>query len=266
MNQRLKLNLCILTLIAVSVMTLIFSIQNHRQINELTRVVKAVVEIYPVTQSEIRVSELPPLIHQVRINPDYHAISHYKELPAPSDLYDPHSYHELFNAVQSLTGVSKRILFKFAATESSFDPKAVAPSTGATGLFQFTSDTWEFVTKRYGKPYGITVKTARTDVRANTLMAAFHIANNIELIKERTNKKTINATDAYMAHLLGRTGALRYFSLDESHKPARIMKAAAKNNRKFFYDDNNKALTRSQSYQVIHRHLEQKLVEFGLSI
>lgn len=269
MSDRLKFNLSILTLLCVGLMTLIFSIQNHRQINELTRVVKAVVEIYPIADSQISMYPIPDQ-KSVSINPEYHNrysnITRYKELPLPVSLYEPQSYHELFNAVSELSGVSKRMLFKFAATESSFDPNAVAKSTGATGLFQFTEDTWEFVTNRYGKPFGITSKTSRKDVRANALMAAFHIANNIELIKERTGKNNITSADAYIAHLLGRTGALRYFSMKLDHKPATTMRAAAKNNPKFFYAPSNKPLTRQQTHKVIELHLEQKLKEFEITI
>src|SRR5688572_21714198 len=48
------------------------------------------------------------------------------------------------------TGADFDYLVKTAQRESNFDPSAKAPTSSATGLFQFTEGTWMEVLERYG--------------------------------------------------------------------------------------------------------------------
>lgn len=190
-------------------------------------------------------------------------ITTYLDLTIPKGIGHVKYYHDLFNEVANLVDVDVNILLKFAAIESSFDPKAFVKSTGASGLFQFIPGTWEDVVKKHGKQYGIDDKTSVFDPRANALMAGFHLQSNIKLLKDKTGKQNIKTADVYLTHLLGRTGSLRYLKIPETGKPALHMTRAANNNRLFFYND-KKVLTKKESYLTINTHIQNKAKEFGI--
>ncbi|MGB9153421.1 MAG: transglycosylase SLT domain-containing protein, partial [Alphaproteobacteria bacterium] len=48
------------------------------------------------------------------------------------------------------TGVDFSYLLKKASQESGFDPTAKASTSSASGLFQFTKQTWLHMVKQYG--------------------------------------------------------------------------------------------------------------------
>jgi len=189
----------------------------------------------------------------------------YKHYDTPEGSGEAKYFQTLFHQVSRATGVRVKTLNAFAAVESSFNPKAKSSVKGthAQGLFQFTYATWVFATKRFGKAFGITAKTSRFDPRANALMAASLIAENINLLKENTDKNHIKIADIYLAHLLGRTGSLKFFSLKPGTKIAKVMPRAAKNNRLYFYNK-GKALTRKEVYAMVQSHIADKTEEFGL--
>ena len=58
-------------------------------------------------------------------------------------------------AASNKTGVDFDYLVKTAQRESNFDPSAKASTSSATGLFQFTSETWLNVLDRYGAKHGV---------------------------------------------------------------------------------------------------------------
>ena len=59
--------------------------------------------------------------------------------------------------------VDAGMLASFAAMESSFRHEVKHNDTSAKGLFQFTVPTWKATTRQYGKQYGITERTSRSD-------------------------------------------------------------------------------------------------------
>src|SRR5580692_8001716 len=52
------------------------------------------------------------------------------------------------------TGVDFGFLMGAAKRESGFNPNARAPTSSATGLFQFVDQTWLSTLKKYGAKYG----------------------------------------------------------------------------------------------------------------
>lgn len=229
--------------------------QQHR-----ARSVPTFVEIYRINPVKtIKVVSLP----EISLNSPKEIYS-FQDLSPPTGVGSPEHFLDLFSEVAELTGVELRILLKFAAIESSFNPMAMASSSGAMGLFQFTFDTWSDVVKKYGRDFGISINTPRTNARANALMAGFHIKSNIQLLKDKVGIDKIRVADIYLTHLLGRSGSLRYLKSKESEKIALKMKKAAKNNKKFFYEQ-GKILTRKESYTVINRHIQNKAKEFNIA-
>lgn len=215
-----------------------------------------------VTTEEILEIEELPIEKPIEVVSN---INHYTQLTKPTGKGESIYFKKLFEEVSSITGVSSEILMQFAIVESSLNPSAKARKSNATGLFQFTPDTWSDGIKKFGKKYGITSASQVTDARANALMAGFHIKSNIELLEKRLGTKNISTTDIYLTHLLGRTGSLRYFKMNDKDLVATKMVKAARNNRKFFYAE-NKALTRKESYRKINTHIKQKVREFNISI
>ena len=191
-------------------------------------------------------------------------IESYRDLNMPLQFGKAYFFKELFKEVSIITGVRESMLMKIAAIESSFDPNQIASSTQAKGLFQFTPSTWEYVTSKYGKPYGITVKTDPFDPRANALMAGFHIQSNIELIESKTNIKEIKTSHVYLAHLLGRTGSLKFIKADSKTIVAKKMPKAAKHNKFFFYVK-GKPVTKTQMFAIIEKHILDKTAEFNIN-
>ena len=53
------------------------------------------------------------------------------------------------------TGVEFSYLMKLAATESNFEPGIKSPTSSATGIYQFTHDTWLNAIKAHGASYGL---------------------------------------------------------------------------------------------------------------
>src|SRR5690348_634166 len=53
------------------------------------------------------------------------------------------------------TGVNFAYLLQQASTESSFNPKAKAKTSSASGLYQFIESTWLSMVKKHGDKYGM---------------------------------------------------------------------------------------------------------------
>lgn len=253
-NQMQAIMLLVIGLIAG------FSIHNQqKRSKEITPFVIPQVEVYRVNVVDnFQMVQLPPLSNNSK------EIHHFQDLSIPNGVGKPEYFVDLFTEVSEITGVELRVLMKFAAVESSFNPLAKARSSGATGLFQFTADTWSDVIKKYGVKYGMDSNTPRTDARANALMAGFHIQSNIQLLKDKLGLEEVRVVDIYLTHLLGRTGSLRFLKLEETERVANKMQKAARNNRPFFFDE-GKALTRKESYLTISQHIQNKAEEFKIA-
>lgn len=162
-----------------------------------------------------------------------------------------------------ITGVSSDLLIRIASIETgnTFNPNAVSP-TGASGLFQFTRDTWYDTTRAYGKKYNITPQTSRFDPYANALMAAERFKNYINNIN-KAKDIDISPDDPnasvymYIAHNLGEAGARRYIRELKKRPNAVVTDNAvdinsARKNPLFFYPYDSTTKTRdfSKPYSV----------------
>lgn len=101
------------------------------------------------------------------------------------------------------------------------------------GLFQFTERTWNDQLKRNGKKYGFRVgKTARTNPRANALMAAEYMRENRDYL-ERKLGRTVSISEVYMAHLLGTYGAEKILKAKNNRLAKNVTSPGG--NRPFFF-------------------------------
>ena len=178
------------------------------------------------------------------------------------------------------TGVSFSYLMHKAAQESGFDPNAKASSSSATGLFQFTSQTWLQMVKAHGADYGLSnyankiqvdsngvahasdattrqaILALRNDPQISAEMAGELDKENLSSLKSNVGGK-IGATDLYLAHFLGAAGAsdfLNKMKANPSANAAAILPDAAASNPSVFYTSSGDARSLSQ----IYNHFAQK--------
>ncbi len=111
-----------------------------------------------------------------------------------------------------------------ARVESGLNPSAVARTSSATGLYQFTSGTWIDLVRRHGDQVGLENAAqalrngdASPEVRANLLakrndpalsaeLAARFAIDNAQALA-RSGHGKIGSTELYLAHFLGPKGA-----------------------------------------------------------
>ena len=67
----------------------------------------------------------------------------------------PDNVLKAIHKASAKTGVNFAYMVQQAAVESSFDPKAKAKTSSASGLYQFISSTWMGMIDKYGDKHGI---------------------------------------------------------------------------------------------------------------
>ncbi|MGV3590502.1 MAG: transglycosylase SLT domain-containing protein [Gammaproteobacteria bacterium] len=177
------------------------------------------------------------------------------------------------------TGVDFAYLLEKAATESSFDPLAQAPTSSARGLYQFIDRTWLDTMDRHGAKHGypnvaaaITrdahgnpvvadaetkeyILALRDDPRVSALMAA-EFARDNEQSLEQSLGRDVGKAELYMAHFLGAGGAAKFLSEREANGKAEacaIVPAAARANAAVFYEG-----TRALSLDEVYARFERR--------
>lgn len=107
-------------------------------------------------------------------------------------------------------GVDVVVMAQFAAKESSFNPNAKAPTSSATGLFQFITGTWNGLVnqgKIAGLPPGSPDK--RLDPQFNAAGGAVFLRDNAKIIGSN------DVGDLYLAHFLGPSTAVKVINSDD---------------------------------------------------
>lgn len=187
------------------------------------------------------------------------------------------------------SGVSFQYLLAKAAQESSLKTDAVADTSTAAGLFQFTKGTWLEMMKRYGAQYGygdlvkkiltgasgkIQVADAaaedkilalREDPEASALMAAGYARDNAAALHENLGRG-VDAPDLYLAHFLGATGASLLLAADKDDPDkaaASLMPVAAKANRSVFYTAEGKARTAGEVVELVRTRFGAQMQRYA---
>jgi hypothetical protein len=173
------------------------------------------------------------------------------------------SQKDVILGASKMTGVDPKILAPVIAIESGFNPNARAGSSTASGLGQFVDKTWEDMIRKNGSKYGITPGTSPMDSRANALMTAEYIKENMKSLSG--SKSDLNATDLYMAHFLGAAGAKKFFSADPNTVAANVLPDAAKSNPGIFYNGNTPR-TISEVYSLLDGRVKNKVKEHGVPV
>ena len=172
----------------------------------------------------------------------------------------------IYNAA-SATGVDFNYLFNQARVESSLNPNAKAPTSSATGLYQFIEQSWLGVVAKHGDEHGLSwaasaitrgndgryrvadpaMRSAILDLRrdpdASAAMAAEFASDNRDHLERRLGHE-VESVDLYLAHFLGAGGAtkfLRNYEANPETSAAAIFPAAARSNRGVFFNRDGSA-------------------------
>jgi hypothetical protein len=137
------------------------------------------------------------------------------------------------NEAAQIGGIDRDLLQAIAETESSLNPNAQAKTSSATGLFQITKDTWRSLVKKHGDEYGIAMRDIR-DPRANAIMASLLTKDNAEKVSRALGRE-VSAGEAYIAHFMGASGAVRLLQADPAKPAYKLFPKQAKANQSIFF-------------------------------
>ncbi len=178
--------------------------------------------------------------------------------------------HRAIAGAAARSGVDFGYLLDQAKIESGLDPAAKARTSTASGLYQFTQQTWLATLKRHGADHGLgwaadaittsggrfgltadmrqAVLDLRFDPDASAAMAAAFASDNDAYLSARLGRRN-EPVDLYLAHFLGAAGAARFLTAHAANPDtaaAPLFPAAAGANRSIFYDKSGEARTLGQ--------------------
>jgi hypothetical protein len=172
------------------------------------------------------------------------------------------------------TGISFDYLMRTAKRESGLNPVAKAPTSSATGLFQFIEQTWLGLIKKSGPQHGLQAEAEaiqqdrsgrysvsdaamrrqildlRKDPALASTLAGVLTQKNRTVLKDQIGRDP-NAGELYMAHFLGAQGASDLIGLAQSAPEQSAAKAfpdAASANRSIFFDSKGRARSVREVY------------------
>lgn len=217
---------------------------DHASVSTPTQSIEAVSTVSMPTLSDTPVKPLTPAQHSIaqstlhketiyKLEQRYPA-PHYTTLPMPVNEGDWGSYKAMIVLAAKYANVDPAYMAATAGRESSFFSGANAKTSSATGVYQFIDSTWRTMVSRYGAQYGITMKTPKTDPRANALMGAEYAKENKAYLETMLHRK-VQPTEMYMAHLLGAGGALSIIKARSTALAINVRPDAVSGNRSLFY-------------------------------
>lgn len=195
----------------------------------------------------------------------------------------PDSVADAIYFASRVTSVDYGYLLAQAQLESSMNPNAQAPTSSASGLFQFIKSTWistlgrhatRFALDRFGQHIAHTssgqyfvpdkamrrkILALRFDPRIASLMAASLAADNRDRLRHALNR-TPKSSELYLAHFLGARGAIS-FLLNLERRPwekaSALFPAAARANARIFYERNGSPRSLASVMNVIRSKFER---------
>lgn len=186
-------------------------------------------------------------------------------LPLPRGDGSYLAYKDMIDAASKMAGVDPRLMGVMAAIESGFRNGAKPGTSAAAGLYQFVPKTWKGMIAKYGKKYGLSPNALATDPRANTLMAAEYIKENVAAIKRSKPGGGVTDTDVYLAHFLGAGDYAKFIRTNPNAIAASVLPTAAKANAPIFYNSNKQPYTIGQIYQNMNSLLSTRAKQFKIN-
>lgn len=183
------------------------------------------------------------------------------------------------------TGVDFQYLVDTAKRESGFRPSVKAPTSSASGLFQFIESTWLQMVKEKGPELGLTEAAAqitktssgkyrvedpatrreilelRNKPEVAALMAGAFTQLNAETIEAKVGRKPTSG-ELYIAHFLGAHNGSKLIhasSLKPDMKAADLFPQAANSNKSLFYKSGNPVSVKGLYHNLVRRHSVQQI-------
>ncbi|MCK4674877.1 MAG: hypothetical protein KAT61_03110, partial [Gammaproteobacteria bacterium] len=183
------------------------------------------------------------------------------------------------------TGVNFSYLMKLAATESNFEPASEAATSSATGIYQFTHNTWLNTLKTHGAKYGLVADYAanieyyetrygyqrpivrdksmyqhllalRKNPRISAIMAAETVRDSQQKLAYSFDREPTQA-DLYLTHFLGADAAITFLqSLEQSPgtHAVELFPSAARSNHDIFHP----RTCAPRTVDEVYAHFEEK--------
>lgn len=175
----------------------------------------------------------------------------FENLPLPTKDQDRDAAMPTLQGVQEMTGVDANLLATFAKIESNFRAAVKAPTSSATGWFQFLNATWDEMIEKHGAKYGIPTdlpkderRELRKDPRINALMGAEFLKGNHAYLSRHIGREPTDA-DLYLAHFMGMGGARKLLSADMNARADRLFPDPAASNPTVFYHGGERSRPRT---------------------
>lgn len=170
-------------------------------------------------------------------------------------------------SASKIVGVDPKLMAVMAAVESGFRTSVKAGTSSATGIYQFIQSTWNEMLQKYGSKFGISLRTSPTDPRANALMGAQFLKDNMAAIQPALKGRTPTYTDLYLAHFMGAGGARQFLSADQNAIGAQLFPKQAAANVDIFYADGKakqQPKTLGQIYNDFTGKLNRRVSQFKI--
>jgi hypothetical protein len=186
------------------------------------------------------------------------------------------------------TGTRFDTLLSAAALESGFTPTAQASTSSASGLFQFTEQTWLGAVRQYGAAHGLAsdaaaivqrggqltvedpaLKQRILDLRTNPGVSASLAGEHLRAVAAQLGASlghSPDATETYLGHFLGTAGATQMLTALQS-APARpaaaVLPEAARANPTMFYAKDGTPYSTTQFVQHVHDRVAKVYSQLG---
>jgi hypothetical protein len=134
------------------------------------------------------------------------------------------------------SAVTSPLLDRMVQAESGGDPAARNPNGSASGLLQFTNDTWAKMVARYGKQTGITLKD-KDKAEAQKIMGELLTRDNGRILSKQLGREPTDG-ELYAAHFLGAPDAVKLIKAQGSGRQAITLfpRRVVADNRSVFFD------------------------------
>lgn len=172
---------------------------------------------------------------------------------------------DLITDAANVVGVDPKLMLTIAAIESGFNPSAKAPTSSAKGLYQFIDGTWKMMLKKYGSAYGLGMDASALDPKANALMGAAFLKENVDGLKKFL-QRPVTPTDVYISHFLGGDGAKTILTADPSKAAADVLPKAAGPNKSLFFAKDGSKVTVAQFYQEIQNLVQKRSGQYNIGL
>jgi hypothetical protein len=186
------------------------------------------------------------------------------------------------------TGVDFAYMLAKANQESGLQPDAVNGRSTASGLFQFTRQTWLDMVRTHGAKHGLgdvarqiemdgrgrlgladpqaeaDVLSLRRNPRVSAIMAAEYALQNKSYLEHMLGRPA-STTDIYLAHFLGPAGATTFLSASArfpDRPAADLLPEAARQNAALFYQG-GRPRTLGELHRLLHATIDDAMRHFA---